>query len=819
MNVKMKKQRQVYAYERLRESVSQGFTMLKCEASLLENRNGFSTFVRILHKENNLTYLNLEGNCLGDNGVRELCNAFFTSKFKHLSILGLSKNGISKVGAESLSRLISSDLPLTCLDLDQNKLGDSGMSILSTALQNSSSITDLYLKANEIGDSGATSLASVFFNNRCLAYVDLEDNYITQSGLKSLLNGLENNPVITDLYLGNNEIKVGRKNVELRLLLQKLGRNKKSIGDLYRKILKCPDEYFLSSSINRVFILDLRSKKEQNFFPEANEVYKFVNGQKIKKFPGSFHDLSYTLAAEVCLKELDKPQRTSFKIPFQDFELASKSKKRKKSFFSQFSVGSVDSSLEGGLNTEIESKTKPELRKEFLITQEEVDHYFERAKTSQTRGKRNCFVSFLKLPDHSDLEATNLLNQICVGSNRKSLQLIVFVDKIDDSLKFWLSFLSLQEDPQVCIICQKTEKELTQKIRQVVSKIFYPNGNLSQSFRVVPARFSSTRMQHRKRSTNFPTNLGFKKHVSFQLDQADRSQLLRMGNVSVVLGSDIELGLQKLFSSLTSENETPLSWLLFLKEVLGKTTISSKQAKSLCQQVRCAPYKDLKELNSRGWLFFSSEKQRTSKFIICNLFEAVSSLRRVLETHYVRDGNLVLLEDSLENEIGKVCNNSKLSNFYFELLKDILVIHEFGEIDGEVLYLLQYGQGSGERTTSPKFVIDFSENWLFSSVSCRFLSLYGSSRSAEITVRQTKYTLEISCIKSPKLALQKSRRIMKKISEEYFRGNLKFNFFVELEETQKLLSVDRAEIKKLSPWFTTEELSLVSSIEHLDNFV
>ena len=161
-------------------------------------------FFDALTVNSSLTYLNLDGICIGKTGAASLFRALTTNS--SLTSLDLSRNYIGGSSAASLSQALTANSSLTSLDLSWNSIGDSGATSFSQAFPANSSLTSLDLSWNSIGDSGATSLSQALTANSSLTSLDLSYNGIGDSGATSLSQALTANSSLASLDLSWNGI-------------------------------------------------------------------------------------------------------------------------------------------------------------------------------------------------------------------------------------------------------------------------------------------------------------------------------------------------------------------------------------------------------------------------------------------------------------------------------------------------------------------------------------------------------------------------------------------------------------------------------------
>lgn len=143
----------------------------------------------------NLEFLKLNYNNIGDEGVQSIAR----STFNKLQGLYLVNSMIGSKGAVTLAS--SSSLQnLEFLNLNHNNIGDEGVQAIANSAFNK--LQRLYLVSNMIGNAGAQFIAEVNFSN--LHELDLSRNSIDAEGVMALSKGKF--PNLKSLYLYGNNI-------------------------------------------------------------------------------------------------------------------------------------------------------------------------------------------------------------------------------------------------------------------------------------------------------------------------------------------------------------------------------------------------------------------------------------------------------------------------------------------------------------------------------------------------------------------------------------------------------------------------------------
>ncbi|XP_063049783.1 NACHT, LRR and PYD domains-containing protein 3-like [Engraulis encrasicolus] len=148
----------------------------------------------LISNPSHLRYLHLNGNKLGDPGVKQL-SALLRMPDCKLQTLWLVNCSITEEGCAALSSALASNPShLRGLNLEKNKLGDSGVKQLSTLLRMPDcKLKELWLPDCSITEEGCASLASALATNPShLTHVNLSDNKLQDSGMKQISALLRN---------------------------------------------------------------------------------------------------------------------------------------------------------------------------------------------------------------------------------------------------------------------------------------------------------------------------------------------------------------------------------------------------------------------------------------------------------------------------------------------------------------------------------------------------------------------------------------------------------------------------------------------------
>ena len=117
----------------------------------------------------------------------------YLQKNNNVEVLDLLSNGITKLGCEFISRIISpnNDNRIESLKLDHNSFGAAGMKELAKGLNQNRVITELSLTYCNIDEDGARPLFDiVIFRGSSLEKLHLSGNHLRDKGIIVLLRGL-----------------------------------------------------------------------------------------------------------------------------------------------------------------------------------------------------------------------------------------------------------------------------------------------------------------------------------------------------------------------------------------------------------------------------------------------------------------------------------------------------------------------------------------------------------------------------------------------------------------------------------------------------
>uniref|UniRef100_H0WIA8 NACHT domain-containing protein n=1 Tax=Otolemur garnettii TaxID=30611 RepID=H0WIA8_OTOGA len=169
-----------------------------------------------------LTYLSLAKNDLGDGGVKFLCEGLGYPECKlQTLVLVLRQCNISRLGCKHLSKLFQGHSSLTSLDLGLNCI-TTGLWFLCKALKNPfCNLKYLGLWGCSLTPFSCQDLSSALLSNQKLESLDLGQNNLGQSGVTLLFEALKqkNGPLKT------LRLKAYESNLKIQVLLEYIKEN------------------------------------------------------------------------------------------------------------------------------------------------------------------------------------------------------------------------------------------------------------------------------------------------------------------------------------------------------------------------------------------------------------------------------------------------------------------------------------------------------------------------------------------------------------------------------------------------------------------
>ncbi|CDW79679.1 UNKNOWN [Stylonychia lemnae] len=203
---------------------------------------GAKIFAYVLKKTNNLAKLDISSNEISKQGTEYLADALLHNQslvdLQLFSHDGLHSNQIGEIGAKCFSQVLAKNKILTFLNLGGNKIGNNGLSYLTLSMNPNvnntlqslnvsndditqegcqyflqslvhSHLIELDMSKNQLGLKGAEQFGEVLKHNHRLIRLNLSQCQIGPKGLQDIMNGLKKNKFITHLNISRNDFKFG----------------------------------------------------------------------------------------------------------------------------------------------------------------------------------------------------------------------------------------------------------------------------------------------------------------------------------------------------------------------------------------------------------------------------------------------------------------------------------------------------------------------------------------------------------------------------------------------------------------------------------
>ncbi|XP_049636904.1 ribonuclease inhibitor-like [Suncus etruscus] len=153
--------------------------------------SGLRDIGRVLETKKSLKELSLVANKLGDEGARLLCEHLLAPNCQ-LQSLWVKECDFTDACCEHFSQVLEQNQHLLELQIGQNKLGDNGVRQLCQALsQPGTKLQILYLGDCEVTNIGCRSLAALLCACQSLKELDLSNNGLSDPGVQLLVSSLE----------------------------------------------------------------------------------------------------------------------------------------------------------------------------------------------------------------------------------------------------------------------------------------------------------------------------------------------------------------------------------------------------------------------------------------------------------------------------------------------------------------------------------------------------------------------------------------------------------------------------------------------------
>ena len=132
-----------------------------------------------------------------------------------LTILNLNHQCMGNDGAKALARALTNNTVVVVIFLQHNLLGPSAVSALAAALQWHPRLSHLYLDYNRLGDAACPALAQLMTSCPALQVLKLTDNAIGWPGMQTLATALRRQPNLPLQYLSLQNNVLGRRGMHI----------------------------------------------------------------------------------------------------------------------------------------------------------------------------------------------------------------------------------------------------------------------------------------------------------------------------------------------------------------------------------------------------------------------------------------------------------------------------------------------------------------------------------------------------------------------------------------------------------------------------
>ncbi|XP_058012659.1 ribonuclease inhibitor isoform X1 [Ahaetulla prasina] len=179
------------------KALCQGLVDSNCQLESLQlqfcdlTKENIDALCSVLSVKSSLQMLNLSNNKLGDEAVKNLCQALVKGS-SNLQSLQLESCEITRASCEDLSIFLSNTPSLTELCIGDNSIGDAGLAILCQGIQNPKcKVEKLWLWECNITAAGCKELATIIGTKETLKEMSLLGNPVENEGVEFLCQGLK----------------------------------------------------------------------------------------------------------------------------------------------------------------------------------------------------------------------------------------------------------------------------------------------------------------------------------------------------------------------------------------------------------------------------------------------------------------------------------------------------------------------------------------------------------------------------------------------------------------------------------------------------
>ncbi|KAG8125644.1 hypothetical protein E2320_020776 [Naja naja] len=195
------------------QTLCQGLVDPNCQLESLQlqfcdlTKENMEALCSVLCVKSSLQMLNLSNNRLGDDAVKNLCQALVKGS-SNLQSLQLESCEITLASCKDLSTFLSNTPSLRDLCIGDNSIGDAGLAILCQGVQNPNcKVEKLWLWECNITAAGCKQLATIIGTKETLKDMSLLGNPVKDQGAEFLCQGLKDPKTkLQSLWLGQSSI-------------------------------------------------------------------------------------------------------------------------------------------------------------------------------------------------------------------------------------------------------------------------------------------------------------------------------------------------------------------------------------------------------------------------------------------------------------------------------------------------------------------------------------------------------------------------------------------------------------------------------------
>jgi len=140
-------------------------------------KNGAEHVGQLLKNNDFVSELNLAFNTLGAKGVEYLVRHIATPTSCVLRNLNLQSNCLGDEGAEEVSKIVALNIPtLLKLNINNNEITDKGAVHVARAMEKNTTLQTLLMSHNSVGANTVAVLVDIIRNSKILKQIDLKRN-------------------------------------------------------------------------------------------------------------------------------------------------------------------------------------------------------------------------------------------------------------------------------------------------------------------------------------------------------------------------------------------------------------------------------------------------------------------------------------------------------------------------------------------------------------------------------------------------------------------------------------------------------------------